>query len=150
MTAKRYERELFCALEAASAAAKLQLDLRGKTGPVERKSDASPVTAVDKKCEAIIRARLLKKFKQDGFLGEESGKSAGRSGRIWVVDPLDGTRPYLRGIPTHSVLIALLENNDPVLGVMALPALSLVCYADSLSVFCARRTSLRASRMVLP
>jgi|WetSurMetagenome_2_1015567.scaffolds.fasta_scaffold00150_8 histidinol-phosphatase len=118
-----YDKELNSALEAARAAGKIQIGSRGRIGAVQRKSDDSPVTAVDRKCEAIIRDALLKRFPADGFLGEETGCEAGTSGRTWIVDPLDGTRPYTRGIPTYSSLIALEDGDELAVGCMHLPAL---------------------------
>jgi fructose-1,6-bisphosphatase/inositol monophosphatase family enzyme len=84
---------------------------------------------VDRACETLIRERLLKAFPTDGFLGEETPALAGSGGRRWIVDPLDGTRPYLRGIPTHSVLIALEEEDKPVVGIIHLPAMNITCWA---------------------
>jgi myo-inositol-1(or 4)-monophosphatase len=118
-----YENELKLARDIALKAGRLQLDGRGSLGNVDRKSDDSPVTEVDRKCEALIRDSLLKSFPADGFLGEETGQHKGTSGRTWIVDPLDGTRPYIRGIPTYSVLIALEDADEPVVGVLHLPAL---------------------------
>jgi histidinol phosphatase-like enzyme (inositol monophosphatase family) len=118
-----YDRELQLAQEAALAAGKIQLAGRGRTLAVERKTDASPVTEVDRRCEEAIRTALLDAFPLDGFLGEEGGHADGSSGRTWIVDPLDGTRPYIRGIPTYSVLIALEDGGCPAVGVIHLPAL---------------------------
>ncbi len=118
-----YDAELKAALEAARAAGKIQLDRRNSIRDVHFKSDASPVTEVDRTCETVIRDLLGRQFPADGFLGEETGSSVGHSGRTWIVDPLDGTRPYLRGIPTHSVLIALEDGDELVAGCIHLPAL---------------------------
>lgn len=120
--------ELESAKRAAVAAGALQLTSRG-VGKVDLKPDASPVTEVDRRCEALIRGELVRGFPDDGFLGEESGQDDGRSGRTWIVDPLDGTRPYIRGIVTHAVLIALVDAAGPVLGVIHLPAMRLTCWA---------------------
>jgi histidinol phosphatase-like enzyme (inositol monophosphatase family) len=126
-------RELTVAIKAAQAAGKIQLD--GLKEPasldIEKKSDRSPVTAVDKACEARIREILLGEFPNDGFLGEETGENAGTTARRWIADPLDGTRPFIRGIPTHSALIALEEDGVPTVGVIHLPAMGLTCYAAS-------------------
>lgn len=119
-----YDAELKAALAAAKAAGDIQLDSRKNIHAVDTKQDASPVTEVDKKCETVVRDMLRRQFPSDGFLGEETGSEAGVSGRTWIVDPLDGTRPYLRGIPTHSVLIALEDGGEPVVGCIHLPALS--------------------------
>lgn len=123
-----FEAELEAARRAADAAGAIQLARRG-AGDVSIKEDASPVTEVDRRCEALIRAELLGAFPADGFLGEESGAAGGQSGRTWIVDPLDGTRPYIRGIVTHAVLIALEDAAGPALGVIHLPAMRLTCWA---------------------
>lgn len=118
-----YDQELAVARDVALAAGKIQLESLGTLLRTETKPDSSPVTEVDKRCEEIIRDTLTKRFPRDGFLGEESGNVAGQSGRKWIVDPLDGTRPFIRGIPTFSVLIALEEGGKIVTGCIHLPAL---------------------------
>jgi histidinol phosphatase-like enzyme (inositol monophosphatase family) len=124
-----HSRELAEAILVAREAGELQLSYADKLPAIERKPDASPVTLVDRACEQLIRDHLLKSFPADGFLGEESEAVTGSGDRRWIVDPLDGTRPYLRGIPTHSVLIALEEEGVPVVGVIHLPAMNLTCWA---------------------
>lgn len=119
-----YNTELKIALLAAEQAGKIQLDGRKNLLDIEIKADSSPVTQIDKQCETVIREIIGKNFPQDGFLGEETGSTKGTSGRKWIVDPLDGTRPYIKGIPTHSVLIALEDGDELVVGCMHLPALS--------------------------
>lgn len=123
-----FDAELEAAKRAADAAGAIHLSRRG-AGEVSIKADASPVTEVDRRCEELIRGELLNAFPADGFLGEESGSAAGSSGRTWIVDPLDGTRPYIRGIVTHAVLIALEDAAGPALGVIHLPAMNLTCWA---------------------
>jgi len=123
-------RELDIAVSAAVAAGKIQLDGQGALLNIERKGDRSPVTDVDKRCEERIREIILGAFPDDGFLGEESGESGGAKARRWIVDPVDGTRPYIRGIPTYSVLIALEEDGVPVAGVIHLPAMGITCQAE--------------------
>jgi len=127
------KKELTTAIEAAKEAGKIQLDGQKKSASlnVEKKSDRSPVTAVDKACETRIREILQNEFPNDGFLGEETGENHGTTTRRWIVDPLDGTRPFIRNIPTHSVLIALEENGVPTVGVIHLPAMGLTCYASN-------------------
>jgi histidinol-phosphatase len=118
-----YDAELTLAAKAAFAAGAIQLDKRKSGLRFETKPDGSPVTEVDKLCETVIRDMLARQFPRDGFLGEESGEEKGSSGRRWIVDPLDGTRPYIRGLPTHSVLIALEDGDDLVVGCVHLPAM---------------------------
>lgn len=122
-------KELETALRAAKEAGDIQIRFASAITGIEQKEDRSPVTQVDRECEERIKEILLEGFPEDGFLGEESGTEKDESGRRWIVDPLDGTRPYIRGIPTHSVLIALEQNGTPVLGVIHLPALGLTCHA---------------------
>jgi fructose-1,6-bisphosphatase/inositol monophosphatase family enzyme len=125
-----YASELSCALETAKTVGSFLLSSQTSLPGIEAKADLSPVTVIDRKSETIIREGLLSQFRSDGFLGEESGEAIGTSGRRWIVDPLDGTRPYLRGIPTYSVLIALEENGEIVAGIIHLPALNLTCWAS--------------------
>jgi histidinol-phosphatase len=125
-----YTRELSKAIELAKQAGELQLAARGKGISFERKNDDSPVTAVDRACEELLRGNLLSSFPGDGFLGEESGQLDGTTGRSWIIDPIDGTRPFIRGIPTHSTLVALEHEGVPVVGVIHLPALGITCWAS--------------------
>lgn len=125
----RPTRELETALDVCKAAGQIQLKERASLY-VEIKDDLSPVTQVDKACESLLVQRLNKAFPHDGFLGEETGETAGSSGRIWIIDPVDGTRPYIRDIPTYSVLLALMNGDGELeLGVIHLPALSITCWA---------------------
>ncbi len=118
-----YDIELKVARDAALAAGAMHLEYRHNLPAVQIKHDSSPVTEIDRACEVEIRDALAKQFPHDGFLGEETGADKGQSGRRWIVDPLDGTRPYLRGIPTHSVLIALEDGDELAVGCIHLPAL---------------------------
>lgn len=122
-----FDKELSAALAIAQAAGNIHLDLQPKD--IEHKDDNSPVTEIDKKCEQLIRNKLMEMFPNDGFLGEETGDFKGSNDRKWIVDPLDGTRPFIRNIPTHSVLIALEQENEPVVGIIHLPALKITCWA---------------------
>lgn len=98
------------------------LDLR-----VETKPDRSPVTDADRAVEEIIRERVAAARPGDAFLGEEYAASgatgAGARGRQWIVDPIDGTANFLRGLPTWGTLIALAVDGEPVVGVATAPAL---------------------------
>ncbi len=93
---------------------------RGVTS--EDKQDLSPVTIADRECERLIVDALHEAFPDDGFLGEEGARQTGGSGRRWIVDPIDGTRDFLRGLPTWSNLIALEADGEVVLGVCNLAA----------------------------
>jgi histidinol-phosphatase len=89
---------------------------------VETKPDRSFVTEADREIERVLRARIEAERPDDGILGEEFGAS-GEAVRRWVVDPIDGTHNYLRGIPIFGTLIALEVDGEGVLGVVSAPAL---------------------------
>lgn len=89
---------------------------------VETKPDRSPVTVADREVEARLRAYLAQAHPGTSFRGEESGQSGERSALSWLVDPIDGTRAFVRGMTTWSVLVALLEEGEPVLGIGYFPA----------------------------
>ena len=84
----------------------------------ETKSDASPVTEADRAAEAAIRSILDAECPHDAIIGEEYGEKTGTSGRTWVLDPIDGTVSFMAGRPIFGTLIALLDNDWPVLGVI--------------------------------
>ena len=84
----------------------------------ERKADASPVTLADRAAEEAMRALLLAEMPADGVHGEEFGVTTGSSGRVWVLDPIDGTTGFLAGRPIFGTLIALVVEGWPVLGVI--------------------------------
>ncbi|MCP5395554.1 MAG: histidinol-phosphatase [Sphingomonadaceae bacterium] len=90
---------------------------------VERKEDASPVTEADRAAEEAMRRILKAEVPQDGVHGEEFGVEEGRSGRQWVLDPIDGTAGFIAGRPIFGTLIALLVDGWPVLGVIDQPVL---------------------------
>jgi len=89
----------------------------------ERKGDATPVTIADRDAEQAMRRILTAEVPQDGVHGEEFGATAGRSGRQWVLDPIDGTKAFLAGRPIFGTLIGLLVDGFPVLGVIDQPIL---------------------------
>ncbi|HEX8804347.1 MAG TPA: inositol monophosphatase family protein [Acidimicrobiales bacterium] len=96
---------------------------------VDRKADGTPVTAADRAAERLVRQRLGELFPDDGVLGEEEPETPGTSGRRWIVDPIDGTKAFTRGVPLYSTLLALDDEHGPALGVIGLPALGQVVYA---------------------
>jgi histidinol phosphatase-like enzyme (inositol monophosphatase family) len=91
--------------------------------PVEQKADITPVTEADRAAERAIRAILATERPDDGIAGEEYGVAAGRSGFTWVIDPIDGTKAFMTGRATFATLIALLDGDTPVLGVIDQPIL---------------------------
>ncbi|WP_120634646.1 inositol monophosphatase family protein [Ruegeria sp. EL01] len=91
---------------------------------VSFKSDESPVTQADKAVEAAVLAYLEGHFPDHGVYGEEYGQKRLNSEYLWVVDPIDGTRSFLSGHPLFGFLLALLQNSEPQIGIVAMPALS--------------------------
>lgn len=85
---------------------------------VDTKADASPVTVADRAAEAAIRAILGRERPHDGIIGEEYGEDRPDAARVWVIDPIDGTRSFIAGRPLFGTLIALLEDGVPVVGVL--------------------------------
>ncbi|MBV9352255.1 MAG: histidinol-phosphatase [Mycobacterium sp.] len=94
------------------------LDLR-----VDTKPDLTPVTDADQAVESALRAELGRELPGDSVLGEEYGGSTTFSGRQWIIDPIDGTKNYVRGVPVWASLIALLDDGVPSVGVVSAPAL---------------------------
>jgi histidinol phosphatase-like enzyme (inositol monophosphatase family) len=120
-----FEKELEVALIAAKRAAALALEYQpGITA--DAKADLSPVTRADRESEKLITDMLLAAFPEDGLLGEEGADVPSRNGRRWIVDPIDGTRDYLRGNPLWANLIALEEHGEIVAGLVHLPCLSAI------------------------
>ena len=111
------------ATEIAERAAKLALSHFRQPILIEMKDNGTPVTVADKKTEQFIRAELTDAFPTHGILGEEFGAEAKDPNFLWTVDPIDGTKSFIRGIPTFGTLLALIENDEPVIGIMILPAL---------------------------
>jgi histidinol-phosphatase len=105
------------AVEAAQAASRLALDYFSSELAVEWKEDHSPVTRADREAEASLREALLGAFPHDGFLGEEHGEQAGTSGFRWIIDPIDGTRNFVRGIPIWATLVGLEYKDEQIAGV---------------------------------
>ena len=89
--------------------------------PVEKKGHLDLVTEADRQVEALLIARLKKAFPDDGIFGEEGGEIPGTSGRIWVIDPIDGTFNFVRGGQNWAISIGLYEKRRPVFGVIHAP-----------------------------
>lgn len=96
---------------------------------VENKRDASPVTEADRGAEQLIRQRLAESFPHDAVLGEEFGERPGTSGYRWILDPIDGTKAFIHGVPLFGTLIGVEFQGQCVVGVCRLPALNEVVYA---------------------
>ena len=114
-TAKR----LAVAVDIATAAGELTLSYFRKGVAVETKSDNTPVTIADREAEMLIRSRLQQEFPGDSVLGEEHGFDE-RAGDTWVIDPIDGTRSFIAGVPIYAVLIACVAGRYD--GTEAIPA----------------------------
>lgn len=95
---------------------------------VDLKRDRSPVTAADRGAEELIRDRIAKRFPDDGLFGEEFGESPGRNGVRWVLDPVDGTKAFIHGVPLFGTLIGLEADGQLLAGVCRLPALREVIF----------------------
>jgi len=90
---------------------------------IETKPDMTPATDADLDAETMLRGRVAERRPGDSVLGEEFGGTAEFSGRQWVIDPIDGTKNFVRGVPVWATLIALLVDGVPVVGVVSAPAL---------------------------
>jgi histidinol-phosphatase len=111
------------ALIAAEQAGKFALQYFDRDIAVEWKADDSPVTIADRGAEDLLRKALVGQFPGDGFLGEEFGDTPGSSGYRWIVDPIDGTRSFVRGIPLWACMVGLEYKGELIAGVVALPAM---------------------------
>lgn len=112
-----FERELEVARRVARQAGELALAHRARGVQTEAKLDLSPVTAADRECERLIARILEEDFPGDGLVGEEGALKDAASGRRWIIDPVDGTRDYIRHTPTWGVLIALEAEGEVEVGV---------------------------------
>lgn len=118
------------ALEAAEAASRHILKFyQAARLHVERKHDLSPVTEADRGAELLLREEIGRSFSGDGVLGEEFGELSGTSGYRWILDPVDGTKSFIHGVPLFGTLIGLEFERECVLGVCRFPALGEVVYA---------------------
>jgi histidinol phosphatase-like enzyme (inositol monophosphatase family) len=124
-----YEREIDEALKLAKDAGALTLRLFAQSIPEELKEDFSPVTRADRECEKLIARRLQEVFPDDGICGEEGARAPAKSGRRWLIDPIDGTKDFLRGNPNWATLIALEIDGRVVAGVIHCPCLDETVYA---------------------
>ncbi len=98
---------------------------------VETKSDASPVTLADRGAEELMRALINKHYPRHGIIGEELGSENAGAEFVWVLDPIDGTKSFISGVPLFGTLIALLHNGQPVLGAIHQPILRQFLIGDS-------------------
>lgn len=117
------------ALEAAWQAGRSTLGLFQTGTAVELKADRTPVTEADRAAERLLRGLIERAWPDDGIIGEEYGSSEGRSGRTWIIDPIDGTKSFIHGVPIYGCLLALAEAGRALVGVAHFPALNEMVYA---------------------
>ncbi len=118
-----YQADLDLALELADIADRISLErFRALDLHVENKPDRSPVTDADRSVEQALKVVLAEKAPNDALIGEEYG-STGTGSRTWIIDPIDGTANYLRGVPVWATLIALAIDGKPVVSVVSAPAM---------------------------
>jgi histidinol phosphatase-like enzyme (inositol monophosphatase family) len=115
---------LAVAHEMADAARPVPMRYFRKKVPVETKDDASPVTIADRETELAMRAVLDRHFPDHGVFGEEHGQARLESRFVWVLDPIDGTRSFIAGMPLFGTMIAVLDQGVPVVGIVDSPALA--------------------------
>jgi histidinol-phosphatase len=118
-----FEHELSFALGLADRAAEIGTSVFRGDVQVTIKADLSPVTQADTEIEAMVRQQVAAAFPDDRVLGEEEGGDASGDGRVWIVDPIDATANFARGIPIWATLIALQVDGEQVLGVVNAPML---------------------------
>ena len=111
------------AVDAAFIAGRRTLTYFQTPVDVDRKDDGTPVTRADRECEQCLRRLIQQRFPDDGLLGEEYGEETGSSGRTWILDPIDGTKSFIHGVPLYAVLVALAVEEEAVVGVIHLPGL---------------------------
>lgn len=111
------------AVELARGAGDITLKYFRQTPETTTKTDGSYVTIADREAEAYMRRQIGERFPDDGVLGEEEGESHGRSGRRWIVDPIDGTFAFVHGVPFYGVLIGVEIEGEMSVGVINMPAL---------------------------
>lgn len=132
-TSDEIRRRLDAAVRFAREGGRSTLDLfesfAGGTGAFDRKPDGSEVTAADRGCEQLLRKRIEELFPGDGVIGEEFGESPGRTGFRWVLDPIDGTASFVRGVPMYGTLVAVEQEARVIAGAIYMPALDEIVFA---------------------
>src|SRR5690349_1470258 len=130
MSSTETSQELAAALDAARAAADVIRGFYQRNVKIEVKADKTPVTEADVRSEETIRDLLTRRFPTYGFYGEETGKSDIHAESVWLVDPIDGTKSFVRECPFFSTQIALMRGGRFVLGVSMAPAYDEVAWAE--------------------
>ncbi|MCU0316917.1 MAG: hypothetical protein MUC92_10020 [Fimbriimonadaceae bacterium] len=117
------------AIDAAIAAGKSTLPLFHGSRDYELKSDQTPVTAADRQAEEIIRQKISAQFPGETVLGEEQGLTGSGNDR-WIIDPIDGTKSFVSGVPLYATLLSYEVDHQPILGVCYFPALDEILTAE--------------------
>lgn len=131
MTTPERSPELEVALEASRVAGDISRRYFRGNLEVTTKADRTPVTRADVECEQAIRDIVLGRFPAHAFYGEETGRSGSASADLWLVDPIDGTKSFVRGYPMFSTQIALMREGELVLGVSHAAAFGELAWAES-------------------
>jgi len=119
------QKDLLSLILQAGSIAQNEILKHWKTAPsVEWKADATPVTIADKKAEELVRTFAQKETPEFGFIGEEFGGEKPEAEYQWVLDPIDGTKSFIYGVPLFGTLIAILRKGSPIAGLIQLPALN--------------------------
>ncbi len=117
------------AVDAAWEAGRITLAHFQTALTVEHKADRSPVTVADRRAEEKLRALIRQQYPHDAICGEEFGEDEGSSGYRWILDPIDGTKSFVRGVPLYGVMVGVEAGGEPLAGVVHLPALGEMVYA---------------------
>ena len=118
------------ATDIARQAGRLTMEYyRTSTLGVDTKSDDSPVTVADRRAEALLRELIRGRFPEDAIVGEEEEDVPGTSGRTWFLDPIDGTKSFVHGVPLFTNLVACNDPDGPLVGVINAPALGETTWA---------------------
>lgn len=118
------------ALDAARVAERVVMESYGPGVEAHLKPDQTPVTQADRDAEAVIVETISRRFPAHGFLGEEYGRRNSDAEHVWIIDPIDGTKNYVRGIPFFATQIALMRAGELVLGVSNMPVMDELLYAE--------------------
>lgn len=117
-------------LEAVTSAQEVLLKYFDTDLGFERKLDNSPVTIADREAEAVIKSIIHQRFPDHGFYGEEEGEQNETAEYTWVIDPIDGTKSYMRGLPYFATELALVKQSEIILGISNAPVLKKLLYAE--------------------
>lgn len=130
-TSEELSSRLQLAIRAGKEAGNLTLTYFGQDNfSVERKADASPVTIADRSAEALLRERIQATFPDDSILGEELGEHHGSSGFRWILDPIDGTKSFISGVPLYGTMVGVEWQGESWIGLVFIPGLNEGVYAS--------------------